>query len=429
MSSDPRGASVTVCVTGGIAAYKACLVVRGLMRAGFAVDVLMTPSATKFVSPLTFEGLTQRPVRSDLWERGDEIAHVELAHATALFVVAPATAHTLARLALGLADDVVAATILASPAPVLLAPAMETGMWRNPIVAGHVKSLTEGGRFSVVGPEAGPLASGRSGEGRMSEPEEIVARVIQLLGPRPAGTEVRPAASVAGSLAGVRAVVTAGPTREFLDPVRFLSNPSSGKMGFAVAAALVEAGAEVTLVHGPVSIAPPPVARVVPVVSAQDMCDAVLARAGDLDLYVGTAAIADYAPVTVSSDKVKKGDGNETVELRRTPDVIASLVERLEKLGRRERTVVMGFAVETQDLLGYARDKLTRKRLDLIAANDVTQPGAGFATDSNDLWVVSADRPEPERLGPGSKAELGRAIVKRLAARFAARTSQVDVQR
>ncbi len=419
-----RAPSVTVCVTGGIAAYKACLVVRGLMRAGAVVDVLMTEAATRFVSPLTFEGLTQRPVLCDLWDRGHDIAHVEMAHAADLFVVAPATAHTIARLALGLADDVVTATLLASPAPVLVAPAMETGMWRNPLVQGHVARLRELGRFSTIGPEEGLLASGRSGEGRMSEPDAIVARVLALLGHAGAGAAgAAPPAEVtlAGALAGARAVVTAGPTREFLDPVRFVSNPSSGKMGFAVAAALAEAGAEVTLIHGPVSIAPPRVAHVVPVVSAEDMCEAVLARAPELDLYVGTAAIADYTPVAVSSEKVKKTDGNQVIEFRRTPDVITNLVQRLTALERRERVVVMGFAVETRDVLGYARDKLARKGLDLIAANDVSKPGVGFAGDSNELIVVSSAGGETEKLGPASKTELARVLTRTLAARYAAK--------
>ncbi len=421
MTPSDRAPSVTVCVTGGIAAYKACLVVRGLMRAGLRVDVLMTPSATKFVSPLTFEGLTQRAVQSDLWDRGDSIAHVEQAHATELFVVAPATAHTIARLALGMADDVVTATILASPAPVLVAPAMETGMWRNPLVQGHIERLVALGRFSTIGPEDGLLASGRSGEGRMSEPEPIVARALALVKRASASAVEPPTPSVAGALAGARAVVTAGPTREFLDPVRFVSNPSSGKMGFAVAHALVEAGAEVTLIHGPVSIAPPRVAHVVPVVSAEDMCDAVLSRAGETDVYVGAAAIADYTPVVVAADKVKKTEGNQLVEFRRTPDVIAALVERLEALDRRERAVVMGFAVETRDLLGYARDKLERKRLDLIAANDVSKPGVGFAGDSNELTVVSRGSDEPVALGPASKMDVARAVTRILAERFAAK--------
>lgn len=419
-----RVPSVTVCVTGGIAAYKACVVVRGLMRAGAVVDVLMTEAATKFVSPLTFEGLTQRPVLFDLWDRGHDIAHVEMAHAADLFVVAPATAHTIARLALGLADDVVTATLLASSAPVLVAPAMETGMWRNPLVQTHVARLRELGRFSTIGPDEGLLASGRSGEGRMSEPDAIVAQALALLGHAgaAAAAAVSPAeVTLAGALAGARAVVTAGPTREFLDPVRFVSNPSSGKMGFAVAAALAEAGAEVTLIHGPVSIAPPRVAHVVPVVSAEDMCEAVLARATELDLYIGTAAIADYTPVAVSSEKVKKTDGNQVVEFRRTPDVIANLVQRLTALERRERVVVMGFAVETRDVLGYARDKLTRKGLDLIAANDVSKPGVGFAGDSNELTLVSSAGGDPERLGPASKTELARVLTRTLAARYAAK--------
>lgn len=418
--SSSRPPSVTLCVTGGIAAYKACLVVRGLMRAGARVDVLMTEAATKFVSPLTFEGLTQRPVLCDLWDRGHDIAHVEMAHAADLFVIAPATAHTIARLALGLADDVVTATLLASAAPVLVAPAMETGMWRNPLVQGHVARLRELGRYSTIGPADGLLASGRSGEGRMSEPDAIVAQALALLGRSPAAASSALAApGLAGALAGARAVVTAGPTREFLDPVRFVSNPSSGKMGFAVAAALSEAGAEVTLVHGPVSIAAPRVAHVVPVVSAEDMCEAVLARAPELDLYVGTAAIADYTPVVVSSDKVKKTDGNQIVEFRRTPDVITSLVQRLTALGRRERVVVMGFAVETRDVLDYARDKLARKGLDLIAANDVSRPGVGFAGDSNELTVVSSAGGEPTHLGPASKAELARVLARVMGERYA----------
>ncbi len=422
MTTSRRPPRVTVCVTGGIAAYKACLVVRGLMRAGLVVDVLMTPSATKFVSPLTFEGLTQRAVQSDLWDRGDSIAHVEQAHATDLFVIAPATAHTLARLALGMADDVVTATILASAAPVLVAPAMETGMWGNPLVQAHVERLVALGRFSTIGPEEGLLASGRSGAGRMSEPEPIVARALQLLRQSlPAADAPLPAASVAGSLAGVRAVVTAGPTREFLDPVRFVSNPSSGKMGFAVAHALVEAGAEVTLIHGPVAIEAPRVAHRVPVVSAADMCDAVLSRAAEMDVYVGAAAIADYTPVEVSPDKVKKSDGNQLVEFRRTADVIATLVERLESLGRRDRTLVMGFAVETRDLVRYARDKLERKRLDLIAANDVSKPGVGFAGDSNTLTVVSRGSAAPVELGPAAKMDVARALTQILAERYSAK--------
>ena len=402
MSEGSAPAPVTLCVTGGIAAYKACLVLRGLMRAGLEVDVILTEAATRFVTPLTFEALARRPVRTGLWERGTPIAHVEQARATDLVIVAPATAHTIARFAGGFADDLVSATVLASTAPVLLAPAMETGMWENPLVQANVEALVATGRFSVAGPAAGPLASGAEGVGRMAEPEEIVARAL---------LEVQ--RSRGRPLTGIRAVVTAGPTREHLDPVRYLTNPSTGKMGFAVASALYAAGADVTLIHGPTHVPPPSGPGVIPVVSAREMADAVLGRAGELDLYVGTAAIADFTPARVADDKIKKEEAATSLDLDRTTDVIASLVEELDRLDRRGGVVVAGFAVETRDLETYAREKLERKGLDLIAANDVTAPGRGFASDENELLLIEAGG--SRRLGAATKEVLGRRLVDVLA--------------
>lgn len=389
------GRRVAVAMGGGIAAYKAVMVVRELMRRGAEVRVLMTESATRFVGPVTLSGLTGRPPVVDLWDEGyaGEV-HVDVTDWAELVIVAPATANLIARVAHGLADDVVSTTLLCARSPVLFAPAMHTRMWERPSTQRNVARVREDGAH-VVGPVEGPLASGEVGAGRMSEPTEIVDAAASILDP-PRGPD----------LGGRRIVVSAGPTVEDLDPVRFLGNRSSGKMGFALAAAARARGAEVTLVTGPVHLESPPGVTRVDVRSAVDMHEAVRARAGDADAVIMSAAVADYRPESASADKIKKGEGPMTVTLVRNPDILAELGRQR---GDARRPVLVGFAVETRDLLPAARRKLEAKRCDLIVANEAS---VGFAGD--DTRVVLVDRDGDRPLPPGPKREVANRVLDRL---------------
>jgi len=367
-----RHRTVVLGVGAGIAAYKACELARLFVKAGGAVRVAMTPNATRFVGPLTFQALTGHPVLVDLLDEAADrsYGHLELARAADLLVVAPATADLLARLRGGLADDAVTTTALACTCPVLLAPAMNTRMWKNAAVQENLAALQARG-WHVVGPATGELADGDVGEGRLAEPEEIAREAQRLLGPR--------------DLAGRRVLVTAGPTREPIDPVRFVSNPSSGRMGFAAARAAARRGAEALLVSGPSELSDPPGVKVVRVTTAEEMARAVL-DAGEQDLFVAAAAVSDYRPRDPAPAKRKKGEGDETLVLSRTPDILASLGERYG--GRPGAPVLVGFAAETEDLLANAREKLRRKRCDLVVANQVGRPGAGFGGDRNRVTLV-----------------------------------------
>ncbi|OAX65974.1 phosphopantothenoylcysteine decarboxylase [Xanthomonas translucens pv. arrhenatheri] len=354
-----------LCVGGGIAAYKALELVRRLREAGAEVQVAMTAGAQQFVTPLSFQALSAHPTRSSLWDSAAEQAmgHLELARWADRVVVAPATADLLARLAHGLADDLVSTLCLATTAPLTVCPAMNHRMWLHPATQANVATLRQRGA-SVVGPNDGPLAEGESGPGRLAEPEQIVAA---LAGGRAA----------AGALSGLRLLISAGPTYEDLDPVRYLGNRSSGKMGYALAAAAARQGASVVLVSGPVHLPTPDGVQRIDVRSAAQMRDAVLG-ALPADIYIGTAAVADYTPRQVAAQKIKKSGEVLTLELVRTPDILSEVAAQTQAL-----KLVVGFAAETHDIERYARGKLTDKHLDLIIANQVGVAGNGFESDQN----------------------------------------------
>jgi phosphopantothenoylcysteine decarboxylase/phosphopantothenate--cysteine ligase len=366
---------VALGVTGSIAAYKAVAIASSLTQQGALVDVVMTPEATQLVQPLSFQAITHRPVTVDMFHllAETDIGHVSIGHAAEVLVVAPATAHSIAKLTLGLADDMVTTTALASRAPAVLAPAMETNMWRHPATQGHLETLRARG-WTIVEPEAGYLASGAVGEGRLAAPERIVDVVKHLLGS-------------GGDLAGWQVAVTAGGTREPIDPVRFISNRSSGKMGYALAEAARDRGAQVTLITT-VGLPPPYGATVVAVERAAEMHDAVLARLPQLDVLVMAAAVADYEPRAAADRKIKKTSQALTLELAPTPDILrAAIAER----GAAARPLIAGFAAETDNLLANARVKLSGKGADFIIANDVSLEGSGFASDFNQVSILSAD--------------------------------------
>ena len=367
--------TVVLGVTGGIAAYKSCEVVSRLVKAGVGVYVIMTRSACEFVSPLTFQTLSRNPVAVDTFEAPNawEVEHISLAKKADVLLVAPATANVLAKLANGLADDMLTTTALACDAPLLLAPAMNTVMWQHPATQQNLQTLLARGARSV-GPEGGSLACGDVGAGRMSEPQDIVDACLSLLAAR-------------RDMEGLRVLVTAGPTREALDPVRFLTNRSSGKMGYAIARAAVARGAQVTLVTGPVHLPAVAGAGMVPVTTTADLLREVTLRAPGQDVLIQAAAPADFAPALASERKLKKnGDGGLTLELVQTADV-AREAGRSKKPGQ----TFVGFAAETHDGVENARRKLESKFLDLIALNDVTRPGAGFDTDTNELTLLTRD--------------------------------------
>ncbi len=369
------GRHVLLCVGGGIAAYKACELARLFVRSGAVVDVAMTPAAQRFVSPLTFQALTQRAVATDLLDPSEEqqIGHIGLADRAEIAVVAPATANLSARLRMGLADDVVTAALLATRSPVLLAPAMNVGMWNHAATQENWAVLRARG-YLQVGPGSGEMACGHVGDGRLAEPWEILRAAASVLGP--------------GDLSGKRVLVTAGPTREPIDPVRFVSNPSTGRMGYAIAEAARRRGAQVTLVSGPVAIAPPQGVVLLAVTTAAEMASAVHAQVDGMDLVVMTAAVSDYRPETVHAQKVKKAPGPESITFVRTEDILASLGERFA--GQKRRPLLVGFAAETERVLEHAREKLVRKRVDAIVANDVSGPSGAFGASDNAVTVVTS---------------------------------------
>ena len=394
------GRTVLLGVAGGIAAYKAAELARRLGERGAEVLTILTAAATRFVTPLTFASLTHRPVYTpeDLWEPRAGVEHVRLADGADLVILAPATAHLLGKLAGGLADDFLSTVVLAVGlrVPVLVAPAMNAHMWRNPAVQANVERLRSWG-YTVLEPEEGPLAEGYSGPGRLPEPAAIVAAAEALLGRR-------------RDLAGRRVLVTAGPTREPIDPVRFISNRSSGKMGFALAEAARDRGARVTLVSGPVSLPAPAGVELVRVETAAEMQAAVLARADEADVIIKAAAVADFRPARPADHKLKKDSVAPVVELAPTPDILRELGQR-----KRPGQFLVGFAAETRDLLENAQRKIREKNLDLIVLNDVSQPGAGFEVDTNIVTLVYPDgRVEP--LPRMSKRQVADAILDRLVA-------------
>jgi phosphopantothenoylcysteine decarboxylase / phosphopantothenate---cysteine ligase len=371
------GRRVVLGVSGGIAAYKAAMVARGLVMAGAVVDVVLTRGAREFLGAPTFEGITGRPVHTEVWEDIPGQTHVALARAADAVVVYPATAHVLAKAAHGLADDLLTTTLLAATCPVVLAPAMHTEMWQHPATRANVATLTGRG-VRLVGPVDGPLMGGDSGPGRAAEPEDVLDAVARALSPH------------AGDLAGRTVVVTAGGTREPIDPVRYLGNRSSGRMGFAVAAAAAGRGADVTLIAAPTGLATPPGVTRVDVTTAREMHDAVLARADDADVIIKAAAVADFRPAEAATSKLKKTAGVPTVTLTPNPDILADLGAR-RRDGDHGPEVLVGFAAETDDVEAHGRDKLTRKGCDLLVVNDVTEEGAGFEHDTNRVLILAAD--------------------------------------
>ncbi|MEZ4465609.1 MAG: bifunctional phosphopantothenoylcysteine decarboxylase/phosphopantothenate--cysteine ligase CoaBC [bacterium] len=387
-----------------MAAYKAVELVRALQGAGARVQVAMTPNAQAFVGPLTFQAITHAPVLTRTLDAGEEMAigHIEFAQECDALVVAPATANLLGKAANGIGDDVVSTVLLAANVPVIAAPAMNSFMYRNPAVSRNLERLREVG-WHIIEPDSGELACGHVGPGRLPPPEIIVRAVAAALAPR------------ATPLAGKTVVISAGPTREHLDPVRFLSNPSSGRMGFAIAEAARQAGARVVLVHGPVAIAPPAGVQAVPVVGARDMDAAVRHHAAGADAVVMSAAVADWRPASESAVKEHKSGATKVVEFVRTPDILAGL--GAARAGA-ARPVLVGFAAETGDPIASARGKLARKGVDLIVANDVTAPGSGFEVETNQVWLVSATG--EEALPLQAKAAVAERIVAFIAARLEA---------
>jgi phosphopantothenoylcysteine decarboxylase / phosphopantothenate---cysteine ligase len=364
-------------VTGSIACYKSVDLASKLTQAGAVVDVIMTEGAKRFVTPLAFQAVTGRPVHDDMWQLDEHIRHVGLGETADLFLIAPATAHTLAKLASGLADNLLTVTALAARCPLLVAPAMDGGMYEHPATQANVATLQERGVL-LAGPAGGRMASGLMGLGRMLEPAELLA-------------QVRLALARSGPLAGTKVVVSAGPTREAIDPVRFISNRSTGKQGLAVAQAALDAGAEVTLVLGPVVEAPPLGATVIPVETTEQMGQAVLAAVADADALFMVAAVADFRPGKLAERKLKKtemDDWGQAIGLEVTLDILSAVKEQREKTGYPR--VALGFAAETHDAFEYGRSKLLRKGLNFIAVNDVTAEGAGFAVDTNRVVLLSS---------------------------------------
>jgi phosphopantothenoylcysteine decarboxylase / phosphopantothenate---cysteine ligase len=391
--TDARGLRVLLGVTGGIAAYKAAIVARMLSTSGAAVTAVLTDAATRFVGLDTFAALTGRAAYATLWDRPGEVLHVRLAHETDVAVMAPCTANVIAKLAHGIADDLLTATLLEYHGPIVVAPAMHTGMWTADATRTNVDTLlSRGVRF--VGPVEGVLAHGDEGLGRMSEPADIVDAVI---------TAIRP-----GDLDGVRVLVTAGPTHEPIDPVRFIGNRSSGKMGLAIADEASRRGADVTVVLGPEVAMPSGAIEALRVGTAEQMRTAVLDRAPNADVVVMAAAVADFRPKTIAEAKLKKEGGPPDVVLEPTPDILAELGER-----KRPGQILVGFAAETEDAERAGAEKLRRKHLDLIVANVVGRAGTGFGSDRDDAAILAPGG----IVGPmrtWSKAELARALVERV---------------
>ena len=386
-------------VTGSIAAYKAADLASKLTQEGAQVDVILTSAAEKFVTPLTFQSVTGRKAftEADLWGGEAHVLHVGLGHSADLLVIAPCTANTMAKLAHGIADNLLTITALAARCPLLIAPAMDVGMFSHLATQENLKILVARGAW-IAGPAEGRMASGLSGKGRMVEPAELLGHIRLVLGKN-------------DKLAGRKVVVTAGGTQEPLDPVRLLTNRSSGKQGYALAQAAIDAGAQVTLVSAPTSLIPPVGSRLVEVRTAQEMLEAVLAESASVEALLMAAAPADFRPKTVAGDKLKKRDGIPHIELEVAPDIL----ETVAGLGSRKPRVVVGFAAESRDLLENAAAKLASKKLDMIAANDITAADAGFGADANRVTLIYADG-RKEALPLMSKTEVAETIVARLAA-------------
>ena len=369
-----KGKTVLLGVTGGIAAYKAAALASALVKQHAAVEVVMTENATQFVTPLTFEQLTGRRTMVNTFDRNfsHQVEHISLAERTDLVIIAPATANVCAKLAHGLADDMLTTTVLACRCPKLIAPAMNTNMYENPVTQDNLDILRRYG-WEVIEPASGRLACGAVGKGKMPEPEDLLQHILRHL-------------AMPHDLKGKKVVVTAGPTQESLDPVRYLTNHSTGKMGYAIARMAMLRGADVTLISGPAAIAPPPFVQVVHVVSAQDMFEAVASHAPQADMIFKAAAVADYTPAEYNDNKIKKKDGDLSIPLQRTQDILKYLGEH-----RRDGQVICGFSMETENMLENSQAKLSKKNVDMICANNLKQAGAGFGVDTNVITVIKKD--------------------------------------
>ena len=381
---------IIVGISGGIAAYKSAEIVRRLQDAGADVRVVMTPGAEEFIRPLTLQALSGHPVHADLLDPEAEagMGHIELARWADLVLIAPATADFMATMVHGRANSLLNAIYLATPAIVAVAPAMNQGMWAHPATTANVQQLSQR-QVKIFGPDSGIQACGDIGLGRMQQPDILVQQVA--------------ACFASQQLNGKKVVITAGPTREAIDPVRYISNHSSGKMGYALAEAAIEAGAEVTLISGPVNLEPPERCTLIPVVSAADMHRATMSACAEADILIAAAAVADYRPVTVATQKIKKHADAVTLELEKNPDIVSAAATQYGDL------FVVGFAAETQDIENYARGKLERKNLDAIVANDVSRSDVGFNSDNNEAWWISANTSKTFSIR--SKTQLARDIV------------------
>ena len=367
-----KGKTVLLGVTGGIAAYKAAALASALVKLGAAVEVVMTENATKFVTPLTFEQLTGRRTIVDTFDRNfsHQVEHIALSDRADIVIIAPATANVCAKLAHGLADDMLTTTVLACRCPKLIAPAMNTNMFENPVTQDNLDILRKYG-WDVIEPASGRLACGAVGKGKMPEPETLVQYILKYI-------------AMPHDLEGKKVLVTAGPTQESIDPVRYITNHSSGKMGYAIAKASMLRGADVTLISGPVNIDAPMFVKVINVTSAQDMYNAVAEYSVDSDYIFKAAAVADYTPVSYAENKVKKSDNDMSIPLKRTTDILSHLGKT-----RKSGQVICGFSMETENMVENSRAKLTKKNVDMICANNLKQEGAGFGVDTNVITVIT----------------------------------------
>ncbi|HJS23245.1 MAG TPA: bifunctional phosphopantothenoylcysteine decarboxylase/phosphopantothenate--cysteine ligase CoaBC [Pyrinomonadaceae bacterium] len=394
-SSDPQASlskqNIALGVCGGIAAYKAVEVLRGLQRAGCTVRVAMTKRACEFVQPLTFRALSGSHVVVDDYapDNPDPIAHITFSQTADLLIVAPATANIIAKFANGVADDFLSSTYLACSAPVLIAPAMNTTMWEHPATQRNLERLRADG-VHIIEPDAGEMACGTIGPGRLSEPERIVAAALEIL---------KGSSAVRKDLSGERFLITVGATREEIDPVRFISNRSSGRMGFALAEAALKRGGEVTVVAGTTTVSPPAGVRIVEALSAEEMAQAVARESAHASVFIGAAAIADYRPAQRAEQKIKKSEESITLTLERTPDVLSQVAA-----SRANGMLVVGFAAETENVVENAREKLRSKKLDAIIANDITRADSGFDTATNAITIIT-NKNEPVVLPVMSKIE------------------------
>lgn len=394
-----KGKNVVLGVTGSIAAYKIANLASALVKLHADVTVIMTRNATHFINPITFETLTGNKCLVDTFDRNFQysVEHVSLAKKTDIFLVAPASANVIGKMANGIADDMLTTTILACKCPKLVSPAMNTNMYENPIVQDNLEKLSQYG-FEIIDPAVGYLACGDTGAGKMPEPEILLAYILRSIAHEK-------------DMQGKKVLVTAGPTREKIDPVRFISNHSTGKMGYAIAENCMRRGAEVTLVSGPVAIAPPLFVNVIPVVSAADMAAAVKKCSDCQDIIIKTAAVADYRPANPADEKIKKKDSDSLLELARTEDILAYLGAH-----KRKNQFICGFSMETENMLENSRAKLAKKNVDMIVANNLKVAGAGFGTDTNVVTFITKD--ECKELELMSKADVAEALVTEILSRL-----------